>query len=311
MFKKNVLLSSLSAVAQWDIFVITEKLKNLSLRDDSDSDSESSQSAMGKSKKVLKLGCQSEDVLSYPRRDWKNYITSGSTSDFTLMLMRHTQSAFLSLPPHILGMTHQSKDFILNLGFRILPEQVEYIQRELFLEQNYKERLKDVKRSLGLTLSWESLSQRAALKYNTAVSNADRLYNRLLIEVITFNSGLYGRYFILVHLGVGCTVWYGFCPGHEDSLPVYSSLFSEDIDFTKFIHYPETHVQPGFLKIEFQENVENLLPVLAETYQNVKPFKDLNLPQSGFTLMACALGLTIAVFLSLGIPTESPIGTTI
>lgn len=60
--------------------------------------------------------------------------------------------------------------------------------------------------------------------------------------------GYYGRFLVLVQLGVGCTVWFGFHPGSENSIPVDGLLFNPIDSYDSFIKDPEIHVQPGFDK---------------------------------------------------------------
>lgn len=70
------------------------------------------------------------------------------------------------------------------------------------------------------------------------------------MEVITFYNGRYGRIFVLVSLGIGCTVWYGFVPGVADHAPegnLFAPLESYDHFFN--MDYTETSLH----KVEFLE----------------------------------------------------------
>lgn len=61
----------------------------------------------------------------------------------------------------------------------------------------------------------DSLSKRTLLKLKgLSDSSVDKvkasMMSRVLVEAFTYNNGYYGRFLILVKLGIGCTVWYGF-----------------------------------------------------------------------------------------------------
>lgn len=77
-------------------------------------------------------------------------------------------------------------------------------------------------RDIHISLSSRNRNYLAKLKLASAglrcvlQSNA----SKVLVEAITFYEGMYGRFFVLVCLGVGCTVWYAFVPGSYNHAPV-------------------------------------------------------------------------------------------
>ena len=52
---------------------------------------------------------------------------------------------------------------------------------------------------------------------------------------------------ILIHMGIGCTVWYGFTPGDGINIPTegLALLFSLIENYESFLTNPDVHVQPG------------------------------------------------------------------
>ncbi|QCE11424.1 hypothetical protein DEO72_LG10g2657 [Vigna unguiculata] len=79
--------------------------------------------------------------------------------------------------------------------------------------------------------------------------NLQVMASRILVEAITFHEGYYGRFLILIHMGIGCTVWYGFAPGDGINIPTegLAPLFSPIENYESFLTNPDVHVQPGLL----------------------------------------------------------------
>lgn len=243
-------------------------------------------------------------MYSVSKRILDRFYKQTQHSDLTRNVIDRTKSAIMDIPNSICDITSKSTDFFLTLRFRFLPGQDSFLTQNLSLPKTL-DSLIDLKNKLGLSqlsnvglslLSNDSLT-------NTITEKASTIYSRILIEAITYHNGYYGRFLVLVQLGIRCTVWYGFHPGDAHSIPVDALLFHPIDSYDSFINQPEIHVQPGFEKITLVENEENILPKLAEAYTREKPFIDVKIPNaSGSVFMSVGLGLAIVILLSLGIP---------
>lgn len=296
MMNRKLLLGTLNSVKDWDVFNITEKFRKMRLSDDNASSS-SNETVSRTTISKLQSG-----VLSYPSHSWKNFLCYGTLpSSFSRRVMEKTQYPFIDIPNKLFDFTKNCKDLILTLGFRFLPQHEDYIHKELHLPEN-KGSLYAVKKNFGLTLSRDSLTNKAKLKLEALASQGVNFFNeKILVEGITYHSGYYGRFLILVQLGVGCTVWYGFTPGEEFIVPVNTLLFNEIESYEPFVNNPATHVQPGFDKMTLHENEDNIIPKVASTYFKEKPFVDIEIPATGSTIVCVGLGLVIIVLLTMGI----------
>lgn len=77
-------------------------------------------------------------------------------------------------------------------------------------------------------------------------SFVNKEYTPILVEIITSSKYRYGRFFVLVCLGIGCTVWYGFVPGSPEHAPA-GELFTPLETYNQF--YNMEYNQPGLHKI--------------------------------------------------------------
>lgn len=132
-----------------------------------------------------------------------------------------------------------------------------------------------------------------------AVANSCDSMSGLLVEVISNFKGMYGRFLILVILGMGCTVWYGFTPGHPLQAPTIG-LFAPLSSYDPFFNL--NYVSPIFRKISFVET-HDLTASVASAFENELPFAEINIPVSennNFS-KAVGLGVMLAFFLAVGI----------
>nr|GLL19006.1 hypothetical protein A4A49_51439 [Ipomoea trifida] len=74
--------------------------------------------------------------------------------------------------------------------------------------------------------------------------------NKILVEVITYCDGSYGRFLVLVSLGIGCTVWYRYAPGSVYSAPE-GGVFTPFNTYSSF--FDALYDAPNFRKIHFLE----------------------------------------------------------
>lgn len=135
----------------------------------------------------------------------------------------------------------------------------------------------------------------------------DDEFNSSLMEVITYFGntsycGVYGRFIILITLGIGCTVWYKFAAGSPER-PYNINEFPLFNSFEPFKNH--SYETPGYFKINFAEH-DNLTEFVTETMTSEIPFNNIYIPASGPLQKAVSIGLLVAVFLATGdLPTGS------
>jgi hypothetical protein len=127
--------------------------------------------------------------------------------------------------------------------------------------------------------------------------------SKTLVEAITYCDGSYGRFLVLVSMGLGCTVWYGFGRGTIDNPPFSNDVFTDINTYEPFFH---PYYKPSFLKkLHFLER-NDISESLSDAFGNEQPFAEITIPASGHALKSVSLGVMVSVFLSLGIlPTSS------
>lgn len=146
-------------------------------------------------------------------------------------------------------------------------------------------------------------------KKRSCESNVNINHAAVVQWTITYNYGFYGRFLILVQVGVGCTVWYGFAPGDGLNIPLDGagsviSLFSPIDNYEQFFYNTDTYVHPGFEKLTLMQNEENTISVLATAYTQEQPFVDITVPNTNNNptlILGVTLGLVVVVLLSVGI----------
>nr|CAD1821793.1 unnamed protein product [Ananas comosus var. bracteatus] len=120
-------------------------------------------------------------------------------------------------------------------------------------------------------------------------------FTKILVEVITHYEGMYGRFLVLVTLGLCCTVWYTFAPGSSLEAP-NSSLFGRLEAYDAFFNM-DSYV-PGFSRVVFVER-NDVSETVVSALRNDLPFAEITIPASGNVLKAVGLGVMVAFFLAL------------
>lgn len=141
--------------------------------------------------------------------------------------------------------------------------------------------------------SWKGCSLRSVLMNDMEIEKP------YLIELLTYFEGFYGRFIILVSLGIGCTVWYAFYPGMHDQPPLNAINFP--IDYEDF--YQIDYRTPRFNRVSFVEtnDVRNDVDM---AFNNVHPFVEINIPSIGDKNKSFRLGLMVAFFMTIGMFTD-------
>ena len=222
-----------------------------------------------------------------------------------------TKAPFFDIQNPIMNMnfTDNVSSYMMSIGFRFMPGQGEFLVKDLRAPDTLVG-LRKLRDSLGLSLTKGTLSSTPLLKLkgiSDTVSNSMQLLaSRVLIEAITFNDGYYGRFLILVQMGIGCTVWYGFAPGDGMTLPVegLTPLFNPITNYDTIFTNPDVHVLPGFNKMTLVEGVDNPAAPLSQAFAKDIPFMDMDIeiPKSNKSiLVGVSLGLAVAILFTFGI----------
>ena len=159
--------------------------------------------------------------------------------------------------------------------------------------------------SLGLSLNKGSIPAQFYFAWSHSGTGLRCLVNEMatktLVEVISYSNGIYGRFLVLVCLGVGCTVWYTFAPGSCDHAPKVSAFAPFD-SYDPF--FSMEYYAPGFNRISFVES-RDVSASVESAMKNEHPFAGITIPASGPALKAVGLGLMIVIFLAVGIVPDS------
>lgn len=194
------------------------------------------------------------------------------------------------------------------LYFRFFPEHVRFMAYEFQITEKVKKELKNISTSIGLLSNIVSFVHPDLFLY-TRLGNGLRSLvtesqlRKVVIEVLTFYKGQYGRLVILTCLGVGCTIWYMFLPGVPDAAPPQIT-YPRVISYDSFLDL-EYNLKP-FHKLCYIERKYITGEVLS-IYENVFPFSEINIPAStAEARIAIGLGVMIATFISLGFVPNVP-----
>lgn len=244
---------------------------------------------------------------SYTNRDVYNRIVENCRlTVINRAIMEKTHAPFIDIPLSLLNSISypaEAYDIKMGLGFRFLPGQSEFMLQELKLPESF-ERLSFIKDSLGLSYHSAPLNGEILFSYCRSgvglrgLVNEGSPYQKVLIEVITYYSGRYGRFLILVGIGLGCTVWYGYAPGTH--LHVHdTSFFAPFESYDPFLDME--YYRPGFQKVSILEKSDIVSASVETAFKNEQPFADISVPASGPVLKAVCLGVMIAFFLAVGL----------
>lgn len=186
----------------------------------------------------------------------------------------------------------------MGLGFRFTPGQTQFLHNELKLPESF-DRLSLISNSLGL--SYNRVPAKSLVSFSSSGVGLRGLLNdqltKILVEVITYYNGRYGRFLVLVCLGIGCTVWYGFAPGVAHQ-PPEGNLFAPLESYASFFNMD--YYEPSLHRVYFLER-NDVTPSVELAMGNEHPFSEIRIPASGPVLTAVGLGVMVAFFLAVGI----------
>lgn len=223
------------------------------------------------------------------------------TSLLSKSIIEKVQAPFIEFPRHFMdSLSFESYNLYINLGFRFHPGQSNFLINELKFPKCF-DRLSLLSNSLGLSYNIRPLNELSLFPYSSSGAGMRSLvtdgYSKILVEVITYYEGWYGRFLVLVSLGIGCTVWYGYAPGSPYHAPDVS-LFTPFESYDSF--FDMNYYAPGFRRVGFVE-INDVSASVESAFGNEPPFADIEIPASGPVLKAVGLGVMVAFFLAVGL----------
>lgn len=180
-------------------------------------------------------------------------------------IVEKVRAPFIEVPRNIFtdSSSSHSYDLIMGLGFRFLPGQSNFLQHELRLPSSF-DRLSFISNSLGLSRSPLSALTYYSSGLRSLIADGS---SKILVEVITYSNGWYGRFLVLVSLGIGCTVWYGLVPGTSLHAPD-TNLFATFDSYDPFLNMDYHPI--GFRRVCFVESKDVSASVTA-AYAHSQP----------------------------------------
>lgn len=195
--------------------------------------------------------------------------------------------------------------FRMGICFNFHPNDADKIYHEFQLPKKYIDRLSFLSHSLGLAYNSSKISHKHLLPYTFSGAGFRDLiihgfdkFSNVLVDVCTYFDGKYGHLLVLVCLGFGCTVWFGFVPGLWDQAPPKVGVFAPIESYNYFFNMD--YNAPNFKKIHFVETYDTSELVMS-AFANEPPFSQITIPASGEVHKAVSLGIMVAIFLMVGL----------
>lgn len=277
---KNAWYNFLYEIENLQVFALCKDFDKLSLEDGGASTSQEKPPSYGS------------------RGSFHRFIRSWTPSLWCQSITEKVRAPFIELPRYLMDSSpFRSYDIKMELGFRFLPGQHDLLnlEKDLTLPKSF-DKLSFLSNSLGLSYFRRPLPIREVFPFSSSGTGLRGLVTenevtKILVEVVTFLAGRYGRFLVLVSPGVGCTVWFGFAHALE------SSLFNPLDSYDPFALMQ--YSAPGFRRIGFVERNDASEAVMS-ALENA-PFAEITIPASGHTLKAVGLGVMVAFFLAVGL----------
>lgn len=284
----NTLLDLLREIDNLQMFALCNDFDNLSLGDSaggSSTGSSSSQPIFGYRDTIL-------DFM----RSWKPTPWCGS-------FIEKVKAPFIEAPSDLINNEQfKSHGIRMEIGYRFLPSHIPYIINEIKLPDSF-EHLSLLFNSLGLVYICKPLNDNYMLEINSHGTGMYSLvhpsnFSKVLVEVLTNSeSGWYGRFLVLVSLGVGCTVWYA-SESHSAPIDMVKRLYSQLESYYPFFN--SQYEDNFFRRASFMEK-NDISELVASAINNEFPFAEIKIPANGPMLKAVGLGVMIAFFCAIGI----------
>lgn len=230
------------------------------------------------------------------------FLRSKTNSQWSHSISELLRAPFIEVPRNLMeSSSFKSYDICMGFGLRFSPGHFdEFILHNLKLPVTW-ERLSFLSNSLGLSYNSRPIADQF-LGHSCSIAGLrgflNQEYRNILVEVISYYNGMYGRFLVLVSLGIGCTVWYGFTPGTADIHPANSGLFAIFDSYDPF--FKMDYYAPYFHRISFVEKKDVSESVMS-ALKNEHPFAEITIPASGNVLKSVGLGVMVAFFLAVGL----------
>lgn len=288
--EKKSLYNFLNEIENLQMFALCKDFDELSLEDNTGGSSSSSSST----------SLVQPSSYGY-RGTFHPFLRSWAHSLWSQSIIEQLRAPFIELPRHFMdSSSFQSYDIRMGFGFRFLPGQSQFLTQELKLPESF-DRLSFLSHSLGLSYNSRPLSAKSLFSFSSSGAGLRGLvtdgFTKILVEVITYYDGRYGRFLVQVCLGIGCTVWYAFAPGSALHAPD-CSLFAPFDSYDPFFNME--YYAPGFRRVGFVERNDVSASVVS-ALGNELPFAEITIPASGHVLKAVGLGVMVAFFLAVGL----------
>lgn len=286
MTNKAFLYHFLKEIENLQMFALCKDFEELSLEDETGPSSSSTSIAQPSS-------------YGY-RGTFHRFLRSWTHSPWGQSINEQLRAPFIELPrPFLDSSPFQSYNVHMAFGFRFLPGQFGFLQQELTLPLSF-DRLSFLSNSI-FSYNCRPLSAESLSSFSCSGAGLRGLVpeevTKILVEVITYHDGMYGRFLVLVCLGIGCTAWYGFVPGTADR-PSDTSLFTPFDSYYPFFNME--YYAPGFRRVCFVDRSDVSASVVS-ALENELPFAEITIPASGNVLKAVGLGVMVAFFLAVGL----------
>jgi len=284
----------ISTIEDLKLFDLCREFGKLSLDEDEDN-GESSSTNQEVVQHLSSVQPSSYGSITSLLRSWNH-------TPWNKSITKQLKAPFMEYPRSYMDalQCNKSEDLKMGFGFRFLPGQSEFLRQELKLPENF-DKLTLIKNKMGLSYSSISPFSDNMLPYRSSGAGLRCLVtnsiNKILVEVVTYCDGRYGRILVLVCLGVGCTVWYGFAPGTFNCPPV-GGVFTPFHTYESF--FDSNYYAPELTKIHLNER-NDITDTVAHAIGNEQPFAEIMIPASGTVLKAVGLGVMVSIFLAVGI----------
>jgi hypothetical protein len=312
MFQSQTWIKFLSEIENLQMFSICNDFDNLTLEDKTGA----SASASASSPSQIQPSSYRCNIINYLRNKSKNLWSKPIIDKVQAPIIENPSEALPSIienpseaSPSIIENPSEALPFIearkrqaceikMGISFRF-PGQDEFLLQELRLPSSF-DKLSFISKCIGLSFLSRPISFENAITYSYSGMGLRGLINkdnpRTLIILFNKYKGIFGRFFVLVVLGIGCTVWYCYKPAVEGF---------EHIDFEPFVSldpfYNIAYNPKGFNRVNFLETKDHSA-LIQSFMMNELPFADITIPaSSGQLLKAVSLGVMLAIFITVGI----------
>jgi hypothetical protein len=164
--------------------------------------------------------------------------------------------------------------------------------------------LRLISRDLGLTKytdSWNKWDIENMISIHSLKDVVLWDIQKILVYVCTKYNNKYGRFLVLVILGIGCIVWYSFGP-ITTTPEEFMRHFPRIEDVSPFFN-PDYTTPLLQEKLQFVE-ASDVTEKVGVLVKNIPPFNTLEIPATGATMTAVGLGIIVATLLTVGFVPE-------